>query len=126
CDRIIIISAGQIVAEDTPDRLAAQIAGGGRVHLVVEGDGTGLLEELRALPGLLSVEAVEDGHFEIETGPGTDVRPLIASTVVKGGWSLLELRRDRMSLEEIFIQLTKEEVAARANGAVEASETVSA
>jgi ABC-2 type transport system ATP-binding protein len=111
CDRVIIINGGQIVAEDTPDRLSAQIAGGGRVHLVVDGDGDGLLPELQALPGLSSVRAVADGHFELETAPGPDVRPHVASLVVGGGWKLLELRRERLSLEEIFIQLTREEAA---------------
>ena len=113
CDRVIIINNGQIVAEDTPDRLSSQIAGGGRVSLVVDGDGAGLQEELAGLPGVLAVHAVQDGHLEIETGPGPDLRPQIAETVVKGGWRLLELRRERLSLEEIFIQLTREEVAAR-------------
>jgi ABC-2 type transport system ATP-binding protein len=112
CDRVIIINGGQIVAEDTPDRLSAQIAGGGRVHLVVDGDGDGLLAELRALPGLTSVRAVADGRFELETAPGPDVRPEIAARVVNGGWKLLELRRERLSLEEIFIQLTREEAEA--------------
>jgi ABC-2 type transport system ATP-binding protein len=113
CDRVIIINNGQIVAEDTPDRLSSQIAGGGRVSLVVDGDGAGLQEELAGLPGVLAVHVVQDGHLEIETGPGPDLRPQIAETVVKGGWRLLELRRERLSLEEIFIQLTREEVAAR-------------
>jgi len=115
CDRVIIINDGAIVAEDTPDRLSAQIAGGGRVHVVVEGDGDGLLAELRQLPGLTHVEVVTDGHYEIETAPGLDPRPAIAATVVGGGWKLLELRRDRMSLEQIFIQLTREEAAAIAS-----------
>jgi hypothetical protein len=54
------------------------------------------------------VKAVTDGHFEIMTAPGPDPRPLIASKVVTGGWKLLELRRERLSLEEIFIKLTRE------------------
>jgi ABC-2 type transport system ATP-binding protein len=117
CNRVIIINNGQIVAEDTPDRLSSQIAGGGRVHLLVDGDGDGLLEELQRLNGVLGVRTVEDGRLEIETGPGADLRPQIAETVVKGGWRLLELRRERLSLEEIFIQLTRDEVEAGNNGA---------
>jgi len=116
CNRVIIINGGQIVAEDTPDRLSSQLAGGGRVHLLVEGDGDGLLAELQRLPGLAEVRVVTDGHFEIETTPGPDARPQIASTVVAGGWKLLELRRDRLSLEEIFIQLTREEAEAAPAG----------
>lgn len=120
CHRVIIINNGQIVAEDTPDRLSSQIAGGGRINLTVEGDGSGLPEELSQLEGIMSVRAVRDGHLEVETGPGPDVRPLIAEAVVKGGWRLLELHRERMSLEEIFIQLTREEAEARGEAADEA------
>jgi ABC-2 type transport system ATP-binding protein len=109
CHRVIIINNGQIVAEDTPDRLSSQIAGGGRVQVVVEGDGAGLVDELRRLPGVVAVRAVQDGQLEVETGPGNDPRPQLAEAVVKGGWRLLELRRERLSLEEIFIQLTRDE-----------------
>ena len=115
CNRVIIIRGGQIVAEDTPERLSAQLAGGGRVMLTVDGDGAGLLEELQKVPGLSLVERVTDGQFEIETAPGRDPRPAIAATVVGGGWKLLELRRERLSLEEIFIELTREQVEASAN-----------
>jgi ABC-2 type transport system ATP-binding protein len=111
CHRVIIINNGQIVAEDTPDRLSSQIAGGGRVHVVVEGDGAGLVEELGRVSGVLAARAVRDGQVEIETSPGKDVRPLLAEAVVGGGWRLLELRSDRLSLEEIFIQLTRDDMA---------------
>ncbi len=116
CNRVIIINNGQIVAEDTPDRLSSQIAGGGRIHLVVDGDGAGLADELRRVPGVLAVRDGQDGQMEVEIGPGADVRPQLAGTVVKGGWQLLEMRRERLSLEEIFIQLTRDEEAGHANG----------
>jgi gliding motility-associated transport system ATP-binding protein len=112
CDRIIIINQGQIVAEDTPERLSMQLAGGDRVHVIVDGDGADLLATLKALPGLTRVRAVKDGEFEIETTPGRDVRPDIARTVVNGGWPLLEIHREALSLEKIFIELTKDEAPA--------------
>jgi ABC-2 type transport system ATP-binding protein len=114
CDRIIIINRGQIVAEDTPERLSSQLAGGGRIYLQVAGDGDGLVDALRGLPGLVSVRAVTDGELEIETAPGADARPQIAQAVVKGGWPLLELRREKLSLEEIFLELTRQETAEKA------------
>ncbi len=43
-----------------------------------------------------------------------DVRRDLAKTVVGGGWALLELRPLRMSLEEIFLHVTTEDVAAPA------------
>ena len=47
--------------------------------------------------------------FEVECQRGQDVRREIASLVVTQGWGLLELRPTRLSLEEIFLQLTTDE-----------------
>lgn len=122
CNRVIILAGGRIVAEDTPERLSTQIAGGGRVHLRVEGDGAGLPETLGGLAGVVAVHQVSDGQFEIETAPGTDGRAKIAQAVVTGGWPLLELHRDKASLEEIFLELTKNDKPAETPAAEEADE----
>ena len=45
----------------------------------------------------------------LEAEPQQDIRRDVARTVVERGWGLLELRPTRMSLEEIFLQLTTEE-----------------
>ncbi|MGH9373125.1 MAG: ABC transporter ATP-binding protein, partial [Vicinamibacterales bacterium] len=47
--------------------------------------------------------------YEIESERGMDVRRELARIVVGRGWGLLELRPMRMSLEEIFLQVTTEE-----------------
>jgi ABC-2 type transport system ATP-binding protein len=48
--------------------------------------------------------------YEVESERGRDVRRELARTIVTKGWGLLELRPMRMSLEEIFLHLTTEEV----------------
>jgi hypothetical protein len=40
---------------------------------------------------------------------GLDLRPLIFELARKRGWTLRELTRNRHSLEDIFVQLTKPE-----------------
>ena len=49
------------------------------------------------------------GAFEVESERGTDVRRDLAREIVNRGWGLLELRPMRMSLEEVFLQVTTEE-----------------
>jgi ABC-2 type transport system ATP-binding protein len=49
--------------------------------------------------------------YEVNSESGRDVRRQLASAIVSHGWGLLELRPLRMSLEEIFLHLTTEEVA---------------
>ena len=53
-----------------------------------------------------------------------DVRRELARAVVGGGWGLLELRPMRMSLEEIFLQLTTEERSAGSEDGREVSPCV--
>ena len=57
------------------------------------------------------VVASDGGGFEVESERGTDVRRELARTVVTSGWGLLELRPMRMSLEEVFLQVTTDESA---------------
>ena len=40
---------------------------------------------------------------------GRDIRRELAREIVTRGWGLLELRPMRMSLEEVFLQVTTEE-----------------
>jgi len=49
--------------------------------------------------------------YEVESEQGRDIRRDLARTVVTSGWGLLELRPMRMSLEEIFLSLTTEDLA---------------
>jgi ABC-2 type transport system ATP-binding protein len=49
------------------------------------------------------------GAYEVESERGRDVRRELAREIVTRGWGLLELRPMRMSLEEVFLQVTTEE-----------------
>ncbi len=73
------------------------------------GDGDGLENLLAKIPGVSRVAASHDNSVEFESAPGQDVRPEVARAVVNHGYDLLELRPIGMSLEEIFLQLTRDE-----------------
>jgi ABC-2 type transport system ATP-binding protein len=120
CQRVVIINKGRVVAVDTPDNLTHQLTGASTLYVQVAADGTAA-DALRELPGVRNVTIADSGDaatgYEIEVDPNTDVRRDVARTVVNRGWGLLELRPMRMSLEEIFLQLTTaEEHGAPAQG----------
>jgi len=77
--------------------------------VAVAGDDSGVVTALKKIAGVTQVKALKGGQFDVETAPGKDLRPEIAKAVIKGDWDLLEMRRDKLSLEEIFIKLTKEQ-----------------
>jgi ABC-2 type transport system ATP-binding protein len=112
CQRVVIINKGRVVAEDTPDNLTHQLKGSATLYAQVEST-TDITPTLSGLPGVVKV-TVADKHeqftgYEIEAKPNHDVRRDVARTIVNGGFGLLELRPTRMSLEQVFLQLTTEE-----------------
>jgi ABC-2 type transport system ATP-binding protein len=109
CDRVLIINKGRIVAEDTPGHLQSRLAGSEKALLRVSGEGDGLDALVQAVPGVIRTEMGADGSLEFESQPGLDRRPEVARAVIQAGYSLLELRSISVSLEDIFMQLTREE-----------------
>ncbi len=109
CDRVLIIDEGKIVVEDTPERLQARLTGVQRVSVRVQGDGDGLEKLISGISGVDKVSPSHEGALEVESSPGKDIRPVIARNVIKAGFDLLELRSIDLSLEDIFIELTRDE-----------------
>jgi ABC-2 type transport system ATP-binding protein len=110
CDRVLIINKGKIVTEDTPENLQSRLVGAQRVVLRVRGDSDGLSARVAKVKGVRSVESKTDGSVEFEFGAGEDARPQVAKAVVQAGYELLELRPLGLSLEEIFLELTRDNV----------------
>jgi ABC-2 type transport system ATP-binding protein len=115
CQRVVIINRGRVVAVDTPENLTARLKGAETMYVQVDAAGADAAAALTAIPGVMRVTAADQrgatGAFEVESQRGTDVRRDIARTIVTRGWGLLELRPMRMSLEEIFLQVTTDETA---------------
>ena len=126
CQRVVIINKGRVVAVDTPDNLTARLRGAETMYVHVDAGADDPGPVLATVPGVTRVMAADarsaPGGFEVESTRGTDVRRELARTIVNRGWGLLELRPMRMSLEEIFLQVTTDERAERTEATTE-SET---
>jgi ABC-2 type transport system ATP-binding protein len=109
CNRVMIINKGKIVAEDTPERLRSRITGAQRVILQVAEDDTGLEEVVSAVSGIQMVNRLNAGRLEFETKPGVDGRADVARAIIQAGYDLLEFRTLTLSLEDIFMELTRDE-----------------
>jgi ABC-2 type transport system ATP-binding protein len=119
CSRIVIISNGRVVAEDTPENLDRRLKGAESIALTVRGPRDQVTKALKSVPHVLSVQTDGDGrtpavglaNFTVQSAVGADIREALASAVVKGGFGLMELRPAHLSLEEIFLQLTTSETS---------------
>jgi ABC-2 type transport system ATP-binding protein len=108
CDRVLIINKGKIVTEDTPENLQSRLVGAQRVVLRVRGDSDGLSNKISKVKGVRLVEPQSDGSVEFEFGAGEDARPQVAKAIIQAGYELLEMRPVGLSLEEIFLELTRD------------------
>ncbi len=113
CDRVLIINQGSIVAEDTPENLQSRLVGSQRVVLRVRGDSDGLPARIAKIKGVRDVEGKSDGSIEFEFAAGQDIRPQVAKAVIEGDYELLEMRPIGMSLEEIFLELTRDNASGK-------------
>jgi ABC-2 type transport system ATP-binding protein len=115
CQRVVIINKGRVVAVDTPENLTARLRGAETMYVQVDAPGEDVPAALTRIAGVRRVAPADQRHdsgaFEVESERGHDVRREIARQIVTSGWGLLELRPMRMSLEEIFLQVTTEEPA---------------
>ena len=113
CNRVVIIHRGKILASDTPDNLVKTLHAGGLVRVEVRAPGTEVQTKLRSVEGVESVEveAGNDGFVRVTIQPkaGADPREAIFKVVTANGWTLRELSRTRTTLEDIFVQITREE-----------------
>ncbi|MBW4682113.1 MAG: ABC transporter ATP-binding protein [Microcoleus vaginatus WJT46-NPBG5] len=109
CSRWAIINRGRVVATDTSDSAAGY-------ELELEGDIAEAQHRLQAIPGVISVEpirterALENRHrLRVLSRSGIEPAPDIVAALVAAGQNLYEMRRTRSSLEDVFLEVTREE-----------------
>ena len=112
CDRAIIINNGKIVAEGSPENLVREAGGKEIVYIKVKGPRDAILEKFKEMDNIESVEykdkeAENIFGFNVIPKAGVDIREQISEKAVKNGWNIYELYRESVSLEDVFMELTK-------------------
>jgi ABC-2 type transport system ATP-binding protein len=112
CERVVIINRGRTIAEGTPQELQRKLTASDTVDVKVRGERGEIEPVIAGLNGILSVRGEQkDGLWvgKVETTGGDDLCEEIARVVVQKGWGLLEMTPQKLSLEDIFLELTTEE-----------------
>lgn len=113
CDRIMIISKGKLVASDTAENLTALFAGKETLHLEVRADIPAAQMILEGVDGVEDVQLSggDAGVIRLTITPAVDldIREALFFAFAKAGKPILELTRERASLEDIFLELTQGE-----------------
>ena len=104
CDRVIVINKGEIVADDQLSNLMKSQEK--ETTVVVEFEGNVSMQDLRGLAGVKTVEVLGNSQFKILAHSGIDLRPEIFRFAADHKLSLIGLKQEETSLENIFRELT--------------------
>ena len=111
CNRVVIISSGEIVADGTPESLRTQMEGLEILHLEIKGDGVDTNDAFSVVDGVEKVSTVSGNGVltavDISISGSRDIREEIFNKSVENGWTILEMHLHKNNLEDVFRNLTK-------------------
>ncbi len=113
CDYIMIISKGKLVASDTPENLENQMNGDETIEILAKAEPEEMRSILLNMPHIkdFKIEEKPDGttYSRIESEDGIDIREQIFWTFAEEKCPLLMLQTSKVSLEDIFLELTQKD-----------------
>jgi ABC-2 type transport system ATP-binding protein len=104
CDHIKMIESGLLVFDGTMNDFNHHIEPD-TVNVTLLAPPS--VAKLKAIPGILSVEAVDKNQFKIKFNSSKDLSEKIVELSVSNGWRLKEINVDKISLEKIFAKLSR-------------------
>ena len=111
CSRVLILHEGKILAADTPENLQKLMSGNGQViaEIAAPQDELRTCWEEMGEVEYYDLVPVADGFIRCALTPrgGMDLRPHIFALARERGWILQELTRNRHSLEDIYLRVTR-------------------
>jgi ABC-2 type transport system ATP-binding protein len=111
CNRVIVINKGEIVADDKLENILS--TQGGSVGIIVQFERDVTIDQLKLLNGVKEVYEIESLKFRVISEGTTDLRPEIFRFAADRNLSLIGLKQEENSLENIFRDLTLAPVSER-------------
>jgi ABC-2 type transport system ATP-binding protein len=113
CSRVLVINEGQLIADDTPENLTGKSMYSNNLTARIKGDPDKVTAELRKAEGVTQVRRkskAEPGTYEyiIYGGKENDIREAVFYALAKAGLPIFALHSSEASLEDVFLQLTRE------------------
>ncbi len=108
CDRVQIISQGQLLFNDTIDELGLQM----QAHtLLVEFQQPLAADFLKQIDGVTAVETINLQRHRLHYLPDKNPTQALLSRAVSDNWRLTTLMPEQRSLEEVFMKIIQKEEA---------------
>ncbi len=110
CERILIINEGQIVASDTEENLHRRLHASTIIEMEVQGNKERIVEKISSTVGVdvRNASDLDDGWVWLDLeADSADMRVELFNLAVTEGWTLRELAEQEHSLEDTFVQITR-------------------
>ena len=108
CDHVIIISHGNIVANDTLEHLEAEASRNNALIIKIKGEKAKAEKHIGGVKGVLSAEYAEEGGIVTATvkfEEGADIREAVFNAFSEAKMPILDLHSNESTLEDIFLEL---------------------
>lgn len=112
CDYVLIISHGKLVASDTPDNLSKLAIGSNNLTMLIKGTKTDIRSGFDDLEGIKELGFELDSEqnawkVKVSVDHAEDIREKIFHKMAEKKCPILEMQLKKVSLEEIFLELTE-------------------
>ena len=120
CDYVLIISHGKLVASDTPENLGKLAEGSNTLEMLIKGEKIQIRQALEGIEGVNSVTMEKDEKqnlwsTKVSTEENNDIREKVFYKMSDINCPIYEMKSKKVSLEEIFLELTASEKPASAS-----------
>ena len=120
CDYVLIISHGKLVASDTPENLGKLAEGSNTLEMLIKGEKSQIKQALESIEGVNSVTIEKDEKqnlwsAKVSTEENNDIREKAFYKMSDINSPIYEMKSKKVSLEEIFLELTASEKLASAS-----------
>ena len=110
CQTVMIIAKGKLVACDTPENLEKLFAGKTVLELTAEGSAEAIREVLAGVSGVTATGILAEGECATVSaelrGADAGIRREIFFAFTRANMPILEMKANKASLEDIFLELT--------------------
>jgi ABC-2 type transport system ATP-binding protein len=107
CDRVVIINKGKIVADSKVSELKSSIRN--TIVITAEFNQDINSDILKSIEGVSEVQYMGGGKYQVHCLSGKDIRGDIFKKASENSWTLIGLKQEESSIENIFRELTNKQ-----------------
>ena len=128
CDYVLIIDKGTLVAEDTPEHLSEDFSDTDNINMSVKGSREQIEEVLKVSEYIRDYKIIDekDGIVDVQAKTATkeDIRDNLFFEFAEEKLPIIKMERESLSLEDVFLKLTGQDVEEVESEAKKASEQI--